>query len=297
MLSSLLYNSSVIIGTRGSKLALVQADEVAKRIPGSSIKIIKTSADKSGLSLSKFTERGVFVKEIEERLLRGEIEIAVHSAKDLPTEIPEGLELFAITERLSPFDVLISKERKRLADLPEKARIGTGSPRRKMYLLNLRPDLQIVDIRGNIETRFRKLKYLDGIVVAHSALIRLNLEDQITEVLEMLPAPGQGALAIEVRRDDRKTKDIVSSINHKDSFYSVMAERSFLSELGVGCKSGVSALGKVEGDRLILKGSIFINREKIEAEVFGRIEDAEEIGRHLAEKIVDEKKWLEYNKK
>src|SRR4030042_1073561 len=213
----------IAIGSRGSKLAVIQAEELQTSLREvfpelkTSLVKIKTTGDRFGAtSLDEFAGQGIFVKELEKALLDNQIDLAVHSLKDLPTEIPQGLMLAAVTSRLDPRDVFISGDRK-LADLAPGSKIGTGSPRRAVQLLALRPDLQVCDIRGNIDTRLRKVSdgEFDGVVVAAAAMIRLGWQEKITEYLPIehfTPAVGQGTLGIEVRTADKEITTLVSKI-------------------------------------------------------------------------------------
>jgi len=257
----------IAIGTRGSKLAVIQAEsvlaELKRTTPGLEAAIVKiaTRGDREGdTELHKFAEQGVFVKELEKALIDGKIDLAVHSLKDLPTEIPDGLSLAAATARLDPRDVLVSRAGK-LAELAPGSKIGTGSPRRAVQLQAYRSDLEICEMRGNIDTRLRKVAEgeVDGIVVAAAALVRLGWEDRITEYLppeHFVPAVGQGTLGIEIRSGDKETAALVSRVNHKATWQSVVAERTFLQALGGGCRAPIAALGVVSGGVLKLDGMV-----------------------------------------
>ncbi|MBE9546688.1 MAG: hydroxymethylbilane synthase [Proteobacteria bacterium] len=287
------------IGTRGSALALKQAHWVADRLkekrPGmiTEITVIKTRGDiMQNVSLATIGGKGVFVKEIEEALLRGAIDIAVHSMKDVPVELPEELEIGVITEREDPRDVLISRENRKIEDLPKKARIGTGSLRRGLQLRNLMPDIEIVSIRGNLDTRIKKIKTddLDGVVVAAAGIKRMGWGESVSQFIPvevMMPSPGQGALGIELRKDDAEMKNIVSFLNHGASSIEAMAERVFLKELGGGCQVPIAAYGKKHGDELILKGLVgsLDGRIVVMDEVRGSCEEWEKLGKILAKNI------------
>jgi hydroxymethylbilane synthase len=234
----------------------------------------------------------VFVKELEKALLDGEIDLAVHSLKDLPTEIPYGLFLAAATTRLDPRDVLISRAGK-LAGLAPGSKIGTGSLRRSVQLLALRPDLEICGIRGNIDTRLRKVSEgeVDGIIVAAAALIRLGWQDKTTEYLPIehfTPAVGQGALGIETRSEDKETASLASAINHEPTWQSVTAERTFLRALGGGCRAPIAALGIVSDGVLKLSGmvasvdGVHILRATEEGDALA----PEQVGKRLTQKMV-----------
>jgi hydroxymethylbilane synthase len=250
----------VIIGTRGSALALTQTSWVKEHILRQypdldvSLKIIKTSADKDTTSsLRSASSVGVFVKELEQALLEEQIDIAVHSMKDVPTQIAAGLQLSAIPEREDARDALITNQAKSLLELPKGSTIGTGSVRRQAQILAIRPDFKIIDIRGNVDTRLKKLQdgAYDAIILACAGLRRLGLQQRITSPIEyeqMLPAPGQGALAIETRSEDSRIKAIVSHLNHLPTAIAVSAERSFLQRMGGGCNVPIAVYGRLVQD-------------------------------------------------
>ncbi|MDR7434343.1 MAG: hydroxymethylbilane synthase [Armatimonadota bacterium] len=253
----------VRVGTRGSALARAQTrwviEQLSRARPDASFEevIITTSGDRGRVDAWP----GAFTRELEEALLAGKIDIAVHSLKDLPTEQPPGLVIGAIPPRGDPRDALISREGHTLATLPEGARIGTTSERRAVQLLAFRPDLTILGIRGNVDTRLRKLSQGDceAIVLASAGLHRLGRAQEITEVLPleiMLPAPGQGALAVEVRADDKPILDLVSALDHLPTRKAVQAEREFLRVLGGGCRIPVGAYATVEEDGISLSGMV-----------------------------------------
>lgn len=256
------------IGTRGSRLALIQAQEVAaalaERLNKIEIEIVKitTKGDKvQSKSLSSIGGTGLFVKEIEHALLDGRIDLAVHSMKDFPTEMAEGLMIAAVTKRLNPFDVLISADNKILDDLPEGATIGTSSPRRIAQLLSYRPDLEMVDARGNLDTRVRNLekgKY-HAIVVAAAGVERLGLQNRVSEIFTTevcVPAPGQGALAVQVRSDDKEAARVAKKLDDNESHRQVNAERAFLKAMGGGCNVPIGALCRREEDVVTIEGIV-----------------------------------------
>ncbi|WP_104989553.1 hydroxymethylbilane synthase [Deinococcus sp. NW-56] len=260
---------TVTVGTRGSTLALAQTRWVVARLkeewPETDFRIqtISTQGDRNRGSLEAMAQkgnRGFWVKEIEEALLGSRIDIAVHSLKDLPTEQPEGLEVSSIPKRVDARDVLIGKEgMKRLADLPEGARVGTSSIRRKAFLRAYRPDLQVIDLRGNIDTRLAALGTpdYDAIILAAAGLIRTEMRHRIDEFVEpdlLLPAPGQGALALETRADDDLTIEVAYAIHDHLTDDRVTAEREFLAGLGAGCMAPVGAHATVGGGVLTLEG-------------------------------------------
>lgn len=291
----------VVIASRGSKLALHQTGLMADRLRSAhpslafEIKVVKSEADRRpDAPLAQISGEGIFVKELERSLLDGDSDLAVHSLKDMPVAISKGLVLAAIPEREDPRDALISPSGRKLADLPSGARIGSASPRRAIQLNALRPDLEVVPVRGNIDTRLRKAASgeLDGIVLAAAALRRMGWEDRITELLQVedcLPAPGQGALAIEAREDDGAARRIAAALDDASTRASVTAERTFLGALGGGCRAPIAAWAKPEGGSLRLAGLAAspdgsrILRDAVE----GPAADAEVLGRELARKLLD----------
>jgi hydroxymethylbilane synthase len=256
------------IGTRGSKLALWQAEWTRSQLeahhPGLKIDlvVIKTRGDKIlDVPLAKVGGKGLFVKEIEEALLDGRIDLAVHSMKDMPGEIPPGLCIGPIPPREDPRDVLISREGKAFSDLGVGASIGTSSLRRAAQLTHARPDIIIHSLRGNLDTRLKKLETenLDAIVLAAAGVKRLNLEERITQYLEpslMLPAVAQGALCVEIRQDDTTVQSIVGILDHPETRKVVMGERAYLSHLGGSCQVPVAGHGSISGDRFTLTGLV-----------------------------------------
>ena len=256
------------IGTRGSKLALVQSEwvreEVQSRHPEVRVDLvkIKTKGDKFlDAPLSKVGGKGLFVKEIEEALLKGEVDLAVHSMKDVPAELQKGLKLSAYPKREDPRDAFVSSLFGGVEDLPQGASVGTSSLRRAAQLLHLRPDLQIVPLRGNVDTRLRKLDKgeLQAIVLAAAGLRRLGLSARITALLlpeVVLPAIGQGVLGLEVREDDEKTQELISLLNDPETELAARAERAFLKELEGGCQVPLAGYARVENDRIVLDGMV-----------------------------------------
>lgn len=293
--------TTIKIATRGSALALVQAnwvkDKLTKQFPDLTVEleIIKTKGDKIlDVPLADVGGKGLFVKEIEEAVLDGRAQLAVHSIKDVPTEFPPGLGLVAVAEREDFRDVLVSGDGLKLDELPSGARIGTSSLRRRAQLLNRRPDLKIESIRGNVETRLSKIvtDNLDGVILAAAGLNRLGLAHKITQHLEpgvMLPAIGQGALGLETRTDDKAVLDIISFLDHRDTAVCVKAERAFLERLEGGCQVPIAALGVLKKNRLQLTGLVAdpdgrkCLRDRLEAEP----EEAEDLGKSLAEELLD----------
>jgi len=288
------------IGTRGSALALWQANWVKtcleKEYPNILFHVvtIKTTGDTIlDVPLANVGGKGLFVKEIEEALLSGAIDLAVHSMKDVPAELPKGLRLGATTKRENPCDALIAMPEKRLETLSPKSRIGTSSLRRQAQLLNMRPDLTIAPLRGNLDTRIKKLQSenIDGIVVAAAGVIRMGWEEKVTEYIspsQLLPAVGQGALGIETRENDLETNELIALLHHEDTGRTVTAERSFLRTLEGGCQIPIAAFGIIDNGRLSLNGMIgsldgkVILRDQSE----DATENAEKIGTDLAEKLL-----------
>ena len=293
----------LVVGTRGSNLALVQTnwvvDQLKKENPGVEfeVKIIKTKGDLiKDLPLDKIGDKGLFVKEIEKSLLDGEIDMAVHSMKDMPSYLPEGLKFAHSPKREDPRDALIFKEGyKSLDDLPQGARIGTGSKRRKYQLLKHRPDLEIVPIRGNIETRIKKIETekLDGVVLAASGLRRAGLDDKIDYYIPtdiMLPAPSQGILALEIREDDKETEKIIDSIKDDITKIQIDAERGFLIGVNGSCHIPMGAYCEIEGEKITLTGLYGDGEGKkivVQSQV-GTLADAPKIGYELAKSVLKE---------
>lgn len=293
----------IVVGTRGSKLALIQSnwvvEELKKANPGVDfeVKIIKTKGDLiTNLPLHKIGDKGLFTKEIEQQLLDGNIDMAIHSMKDMPSTLPKGLKFADVPKREDPRDVLVLREEyKSIDDLPEGAKIGTGSKRRMYQLLKYRPDLEIVNIRGNIDTRIKKIydENLDGIVLAASGLIRAGFKDKISSYIPidiMVPAPAQGALAIEIREDDNKIAEIISHIRDEKTEIQVKAERGFLAGVNGGCHIPMGAYCEIDGDNITLTGLYGEEdgSKLIIKSMDGKIEDANKIGYHLAKDVLRE---------
>ena len=294
----------LIIGSRGSKLALWQTNWVKRELENLDprltigIKVLTTKGDRVlDVSLPKLGEqgKGLFTAELEEALFGGEIDLAVHSLKDLPTELPAGLQIGSITEREDVRDALVARgPATSLDELPLGARIGTSSLRRHAQLHAARPDLVIEPVRGNVDTRLRKLDEgnFDGIILAAAGLSRLGYAGRITEYLNedlMLSAVGQGALAIETRADDHFTNESVGRINHGPTEQACRAERAFLKGLGGGCLVPIAALGKIAGGEISLDGLVAApdGSQIIRGREEGRAEEAEEVGQRLADKLLD----------
>lgn len=288
------------IGTRGSALALAQTEQVLRKLraldPSLPLEtvIIRTSGDRGHRET-----RGAFVKELQHALLEGEIDLAVHSLKDLPTDPVPGLRLAAVLEREDPRDALIARNGWTWATLPPGARIGTGSPRRTAQLRALRPDLVYLPLVGNVDTRLRRLEEgrYEAIVLAMAGLIRLGRADRATEVFpleQLLPAPGQGAIALEIRADDERARMRVERLNHLPTWWAVMAERAFLRALGGGCRVPIAAHAEVRGDRLTLEGLVMApdGSRGIRDRVEGPAEAAEALGQALADRMQAQDAWM-----
>ena len=288
------------IGTRGSALALAQATLVQNQIQDHhpqitvELEIIKTTGDKiQDVPLAKIGGKGLFTKEIEMAILAGEVDLGVHSMKDVPTEVPDGLVIGITTIREDPRDAFISRKYQSLREIPPGGRIGTGSLRRKAQLLHLRPDLEIVPLRGNVDTRLRKLveENLDAVILATAGLRRLGRAAEITAIIpetEMLPAIGQGALGLEYRQDDAETRNLLEFLDHPETKVTVAAERAFLARLEGGCQVPIAAKGSLKNGELILEGLIgdLTGTRIYREQVAGPPEAAEHLGRKLAQRLL-----------
>jgi len=293
--------NQILVGSRGSGLALAQANEVVKLLRelahhnNCRIVPIKTTGDKLPESRESLSEgKGIFTKEIEESLLKGEIQLAVHSMKDLGTELPSGLTVAAVPRRADHRDVLISRNREKLERLPGGAVIATSSPRRRTQLLATRSDLQVLQMHGNVDTRLRKLDGgdYDGIVLAAAGLMRLGLEKRVTEYLStkiMLPAIGQGAIAIEAREDDAETVELVSRLEDKSTRLAVQAERAFARKLGANCRTPIAAYARFEEGRLAIDGMVSSvdGRMLLRSQLVSTSPTPESVGEELAESLLE----------
>lgn len=291
---------AIWIGTRGSKLALWQAHWIKSGIERNHagiqvyLKVIHTSGDKIlDVPLAQVGGKGLFVKEIEEELLDGEIDIAVHSMKDVPSELPDGLHLGFYTSQEDPRDALVSREKICFLDLPRGAKVGTSSLRRQAQILSARPDLQIESIRGNVETRLRKLEEenLDALIMAAAGLKRLGLEARITEYLDpqiSLPAVGQGVLGIELRQEDTELHATLSFLEEPETRVRMRAERSFLKQLEGGCQVPIGALAHVAEGEVSVTGMVssLDGQAMIRESIRGAEGEAESLGIALADRIL-----------
>lgn len=291
----------IVLGTRGSELARWQARWVVEHLQGLHpeisihVRLVKTTGDKmQDVALARLGGKGLFTKELEISLLRGDIDLAVHSLKDVPTSLPDGLALAAITQREDPRDVFLSRQGTRLSELAAGATVGTSSLRRQAQLRHWRADLQMVELRGNLATRWRKMveRQLDGIVLASAGVCRLGWEDRITEFLPpevCLSAVGQGALALETRGDDAELRAMLQPLHAPATAVATQAERSFLEELEGGCQVPIAALGTLNGDQLTLQGMVasLDGRWLIRDAVTGPAEQTGELGKRLARELLE----------
>ncbi len=287
------------LGTRASALARWQADWVAVRLKELGVEVelvlITTEGDVAAGPLGQVGGQGLFTKRIQQALLDNEIDVAVHSLKDLPTDAVAGLTIAAVPERESASDVLVTDAAADLVSLPRGARVGTGSMRRRAQLLHHRSDLQILDIRGNVDTRLRKLDegQYDAIILAEAGLKRLGLQDRITQVLPhslMLPAIGQGALGIEAREDDAQTLSILNQLDDASTRSSVLAERAMLATLRGGCLAPVGAWGRVQEGQVILDGVVLSGdgSQRLAATASGSPDAPQSVGNEVAQKLLDD---------
>jgi hydroxymethylbilane synthase len=293
------------IGTRGSALALAQTGQVIDKLkakhsalqePGAtSLVVIKTTGDREqSRLLAEIGGKGLFTKELDEAMLRGDIDLAIHSMKDMPTYLPEGIVLHAITERVDARDAFISSKAKNIAELPEGATVGTASLRRKSQLLNLRPDLRVVPFRGNVDTRLQKLAdgEVDATLLAYAGLKRMGKEDAVTSLIDidqMLPAVGQGVLAATCREDDRRANTLIAALAHPPTTAAVLAERAMLAVLDGSCQTPIAGWAQLDGaGNLTLRGIIARpdGAEKAEVSLSGPSSEAEQIGTRVAERLI-----------
>jgi len=291
----------IIIGSRGSDLALWQANYVKKQLEKAhkglkvEIKLVKTKGDKIlDTALSKIGDKGLFTKELEIALLNGEIDIAVHSLKDLQTDIPKGLKLAAVTKRHDVEDVLIARKKNMTIDkLPEGATVATGSLRRRAQLKHVRPDINIVDLRGNVPTRidkFLKSKW-DAIILARAGVERLKLKKHVSSIIPkdvILPAVGQGALGIEISAKNKFAEEVVQALHDENTYYAVIAERALLKALEGGCQVPIGAFGEVRSNGLYLEGIVgsLDGALTFRAKIRGKKSEAELLGKSLAKALL-----------
>lgn len=291
----------LIVGTRGSKLSLVQTDIVIQKLKEEfpnleiEIKIIKTTGDRiTRKPLLLIKEKGIFEKDIDKAVFRGDVDFAVHSMKDVPTIQPPKIIIVAVPQRGPPCDALVSRERLRLKDLPNGAIIGTGSPRRIAQLRYVRSDLKVKSIRGNVDTRVRKLEQglYDAVILAEAGLQRLNIQECITERLPLevfTPAPGQGALAVVAREGNKEVIEVLKRVNHWPSMAAALAERAFIREIGGGCKVPLGAVAQARNGALSLYASILSpdGKTKIQTSKAGDLASPEDLGFKVAQEILE----------
>ena len=286
------------IGTRGSALALWQANHVREQLGSAGVEVemitIKTSGDRfQQASVGQIGLKGVFIKELEDALLEERVDLAVHSMKDVPTEIPRGLDFPAILERQDVRDCLVSRDGRKLENLPRQARVGTSSLRRAAQLRRFRPDLTLVELRGNVDTRLKKLERgdYDAIVLAKAGLDRLGWSEKITEVIPpeiSLPAVGQGAIGVECRAADEEVH-LIARLDHAETRCGVEAERALLAELEGGCQVPLGAWGRVADGELVLDACVLSadGTECLRQRANGAVSDSEAVGRNLAQKMLE----------
>ena len=291
----------ITIGTRGSQLALYQAYKVkdtlkeAHRSLQVDIEIIHTKGDKIlDVALSKIGDKGLFTKEIEVALINKSVDIAVHSCKDLPTQLPEGLELGAVLERGEFRDALVSLSGKKLSELTENDVIATSSLRRQAALLNIHPNVQLKDIRGNVQTRLNRMTegYCDAMIMAAAGLQRLKLDQYITEIIDpevVMPAVAQGAIAIEIRQNDPEVMEILQAFNHQPTWTAILAERAFLRTLEGGCQVPLGCYSQIENNSITLHGFVasIDGKEFLKDTATGTIDNPEKCGKDLALKLLN----------
>jgi len=294
-------DNTIKIGTRGSKLALYQANRVKEELDlhfpeiKSEIVVINTKGDKIlDVALSKIGDKGLFTKELEVALMNGEIHMAVHSLKDMPTELPEGLKLGAVLERGEINDAFVSRDKRPLKEFSEKEKIATSSLRRVAGLLHLNPRLKIVDIRGNVQTRLKKMKegYCDAMIMAAAGLKRLGLEEHITEIIPtdvIIPAVGQGTIGIEVKKNDGTIEGLLKKLNHHRTWRIIMAERAFMRRLQGGCQVPAGCYSEIKDSILTLNGFVasLDAKQYLSDKVSGSLLDSKHLGMQLADKLID----------
>ncbi len=291
----------IVIGSRGSPLALWQANWVKDQLHSHhsdlsiDIKIIKTSGDKiQDVPLAKIGGKGLFVKEIEEELIGKEVDFAVHSMKDMPIKFPFSLCIACVTKRENPFDALISKNNIKLNDLPKGAKIGTGSLRRISQLLHYRPDFNLVPLRGNLDTRLKKLKSegLDAIILAAAGLIRMGWKERITEIIDpeiLLPAMGQGAVGIECRKSDVDNQILLADMDDEETHFALEAERALVTQLEGGCNVPIGSFATLSGDQITLTGLVAsLDGKTIYKKVLSDVKtNSISLGRKMGDKLIE----------
>jgi hydroxymethylbilane synthase len=293
--------NKLIIGSRGSRLALWQTNFVKEKLEKLfrdkqfEVLIIKTTGDKLlDVALAKIGDKGLFTKQIETALLENEIDLAVHSLKDLQTEQPENLKIGAVSKREKPNDVLISTKYSSIDDLPHGAKVATGSLRRISQILNYRKDLKIFEIRGNVPTRIKKFEEsdLDAMILAYAGVHRLELDSYIKQIIPfeiMLPAVGQGAMAVEIRSNDTEIQKVLQKINDQETLDCVTAERSFLRRLEGGCQVPIAGFAQLQNEEIHLRGMVgnLDGSVNLQDEISGDRKDAADLGNILAERLIE----------
>ena len=293
-------NKTLRIATRKSPLALWQAEHVKARLeahhPGLKVELVKmtTKGDQILNSpLSKIGGKGLFIKELEQGMLAGDADIAVHSMKDVPYEVPAGFELGAILKRENPFDAFVSNKFDKISDLPQGAKVGTCSMRRIVQLKATRPDLEILDLRGNVNTRLQKLDdgEFDAIILACAGLIRLEFEDRIKQQIpaeQSLPAVGQGAVGIEIREGDQAILDLIAPLVDTETTYRINAERAMNAQLEGGCSVPIAGYSTIDGDQMTLTGLVGNGESGVilKERVSGHVNEAEQLGVALADQLI-----------
>lgn len=290
----------VVVGTRGTPLALLQTQEVVDRLREKcpdvefEVKVLRTAGDRASEAPLRSLGVGIFVKEIEEALLRGEIDMAVHSHKDLLPKLASGLSIGAVTERLDPRDALVNRWNASLEDLPSGARIGTSSPRRAAQLRKWASHVEVLPVRGSVGTRIEKAMGddYDGVVLAAAGMIRLGVEDKASQFLpadKFVPAPGQGALALEVRSDDDATSWMLRSIDHTPTRRASMAEMAFLERLGSGCQEPSAAYARVAGETMVMQ--VFLastdGKQAFYTKARGRADNPHELAMEAVQQLIE----------
>ena len=291
---------SVVVGTRGSPLAMIQTQEVVDKLREKrpdvefEIKVIRTTGDRAKEAPLRSLGVGIFVKEIEDALLRGEIDIAVHSHKDLPPKLSPGLSIGAVTERLDPRDVLVNRWDAALEDLPKGSRIGTSSPRRAAQLMKWAPHVEVLPVRGSVGTRIEKAMGddYDGVVLAAAGILRLGVQRHISQYLRadrFIPAPGQGALAVEIRSDDNETSWMVRNVDHVQTRRAVIAEMAFLERLGSGCQDPSAAYARVSGETMVMQAFLASadGEQTYYTKARGRASDPHELAMESLQQLIE----------
>ncbi len=290
----------VVVGTRGSPLALIQTQSVVDALRQKQpdvefeVRIVRTAGDRASEAPLRSLGVGIFVKEIEDTLLRGDVDMAVHSHKDLPPKLSPELSIGAVTERMDPRDALVNRWNSNLEDLPAGARIGTSSPRRAAQLKRWAPHVEVLPIRGSVGTRMEKAAGddYDGVVLATAGMLRLGVEEKICQFLpadKFVPAPGQGALAVEVRSDDYSTSWMLRSLDHAPTRRAVMAEMAFLERLGSGCQEPSAAYARASGETMVMQAFLASTdgQQSFFAKARGRADNPHELAMEAVQQLIE----------